>query len=69
VTVRRIAGGVGYLKVSMFPGIVGIEIANEISAAIAELDCEKLVVDLRGNAGGGMGCLRLMSLLVFNCIN
>ena len=64
VTARMLDGGVGYLKVSMFPGIIGIDVANEISAAIAEIIPERLIVDLRGNTGGGLGCLRLMSMLV-----
>jgi carboxyl-terminal processing protease len=64
VTAKRMDDGLGYLKVSMFPGILGIDVANEISAAVSELDRDRLVIDLRGNTGGGMGCLRLMSLLV-----
>ncbi len=64
VTARRMDKGIGQLKVSMFPGILGVEVAQKISAAAQELDCERLVIDLRGNPGGGMGSLRLMSLLV-----
>jgi len=64
VTARMLDRGVGYLKVSMFPGIIGIDVANEISAAIGEMNPERLIVDLRGNTGGGLGCLRLMSMLV-----
>ena len=45
----------------MFPGVIGIDVARDISRAIAELDCTKLIIDLRGNTGGGIGCLRLMS--------
>jgi C-terminal processing protease CtpA/Prc len=47
----------------MFPGMLGIDVARDISAAVSALATEKLVVDLRGNTGGGIGCLRLMSLL------
>jgi carboxyl-terminal processing protease len=52
---------VGWLKVSMFPGAIGIDVAHDIDKAIERLDCDRLVVDLRGNTGGGIGCLRLMS--------
>jgi len=60
---RRLDGGVGLLKIAMFPGIIGIDIANEMTEAVRVLDCDRLVIDLRGNTGGGLGCLRLMSLL------
>jgi C-terminal processing protease CtpA/Prc len=38
-----------------------IDVAHDIDRAIRELDCDRLVVDLRGNPGGGMGSLRVMS--------
>ena len=48
----------------MFPGMVGVEIANQISKLVAGLGkIRGLIVDLRGNTGGGVGALRLMSLL------
>jgi C-terminal processing protease CtpA/Prc len=47
----------------MFPGMLGIDVARDISAAVSALSTKKLVVDLRGNTGGGIGCLRLMSHL------
>jgi carboxyl-terminal processing protease len=57
-------GNIGYLKVNMFPGIIGIEVARDIDAAVASFrDCDRLIVDLRGNSGGGIGGLRLMSYL------
>jgi carboxyl-terminal processing protease len=57
--------GIGYLKVAMFPGIIGVEFAREIDRALEKLrDCDRLIVDLRGNPGGGIGGLRLMSYLV-----
>ena len=34
-----------------------------MSGAVAELACDRLIVDLRGNTGGGIGGLRLMSLM------
>ena len=55
---------IGYLKVAMFPGMVGVDVATEISRAIEALGNVKgLVIDLRGNTGGGVGALRVMSLL------
>src|SRR5882762_909176 len=64
VMISRIGDGVGWLKVTKFPGTIGIDIANEIDHAIQELrDCERLVIDLRGNAGGGLAFLRIMSYL------
>ena len=61
---KRVAEGIGYLKVAMFPGMIGVEVANEISAAIESLgEIHGLIIDLRGNTGGGAGALRLMSLL------
>jgi carboxyl-terminal processing protease len=56
--------GTGLLKVSVFPGVVGIDVAHALDAAIGDLSsCRRLVVDLRGNPGGGIGGLRLMSYL------
>jgi carboxyl-terminal processing protease len=63
VTSRKLDGGIGYLRVSMFPGMLGIDVARDISAAISSLATDRLVIDLRGNTGGGIGCLRLMSVL------
>ena len=55
---------IGYLKVAMFPGMIGVDVANELSKAIVGLGRIKgLIIDLRGNTGGGAGALRLMSLL------
>src|ERR1700720_2617182 len=56
-------GAVGWLKVCMFPGAIGIDVARDIDKAIKGLDCDRLIIDLRGNTGGGIGCLRLMSYL------
>jgi carboxyl-terminal processing protease len=63
VTSRRLDGGIGYLRVSMFPGMLGIDVARDISSAVSALATDRLVIDLRGNTGGGIGCLRLMSIL------
>jgi carboxyl-terminal processing protease len=64
VQLKKLSDRTGYLKVAMFPGMLGVEVSNAMSAAIAELgNIERLIVDLRGNTGGGAGSLRLMSLL------
>lgn len=64
VEARRLEDGIGYLKVAMFPGMVGVVVANEISKAVEQLGpVEGLIIDLRGNTGGGIGALRVMSLL------
>lgn len=63
VTATTLPGGIGLLRVSMFPGILGMDVARDMTRAVDDLACDRLIVDLRGNTGGGIGCLRLMSLL------
>lgn len=64
VEARRIENGTGYLKIAMFPGMVGVVVANQISSGIANLGgIDRLIIDLRGNTGGGIGAIRVMSLL------
>jgi carboxyl-terminal processing protease len=63
VSFTRLEGCIGWLKVCMFPGAIGIDLAHDIDSAIKALDCDRLIIDLRGNTGGGIGCLRLMSYL------
>lgn len=61
---RRLNDEVGYLKVAMFPGMVGVVVANRISEAVESLgNIRELIIDLRGNTGGGVGALRVISLL------
>jgi carboxyl-terminal processing protease len=61
---RKLTPEIGYLKVAMFPGMIGVDVANAMSAAVDDLgNIKGLVVDLRGNTGGGAGAIRLMSLL------
>ena len=65
VLCSQLPDGIGWLKVTMFPGAVGIDLAHMLDTAIAHLqDSTRLVVDLRGNTGGGIGALRLMSYLI-----
>ena len=64
VLYSEIPGRIGWLKVPTFPGAVGIDLAKMFDSAFAQLrDSTRLIVDLRGNTGGGIGGLRLMSYL------
>jgi C-terminal processing protease CtpA/Prc len=64
VEARQLGDGLGYLKIAMFPGMIGVEVANQISRAVDQLGAvDNLIIDLRGNTGGGIGALRAMSLL------
>jgi carboxyl-terminal processing protease len=63
--VASVSGGIGVLKVSLFPGKLGIDFAREVLNAVGTKlkGINALIIDLRGNPGGGAGGLRLMSLL------
>jgi len=64
VHARKLTDDIGLLRVAMFPGAIGIDVAKDIDRGIAALGgCGRLIVDLRGNTGGGIGGLRLMSYL------
>ena len=64
VRTEKLSDEMGLLKVAMFPGAIGIDVAKDIDRGIASLEgCSRLIVDLRGNTGGGIGGLRLMSYL------
>ena len=64
VHAKKLTDDIGLLKVAMFPGAIGIDVAKDIDRGIVALDgCSRLIVDLRGNTGGGIGGLRLMSYL------
>lgn len=64
VTASMLDQEVGYLRVAFFPGVNGQRFAREFEAALAGIgECRRLVVDLRGNLGGFVGSLRLMSAL------
>ncbi|MCI0724426.1 MAG: S41 family peptidase [Acidobacteria bacterium] len=63
---RMLAPGVGFVKVATFPGAVGQSFAKDLDEAIRDLKdhgAQRLIVDVRGNIGGGLGSLRLMSYL------
>ena len=64
VEARHLGEGLGYLKIAMFPGLIGVDVSNKLSSAVDELGAiDGLIIDLRGNTGGGIGALRVMSLL------
>ncbi|AXC15566.1 Carboxyl-terminal protease [Acidisarcina polymorpha] len=64
VSARRVAESTGYVRIASYPGAIGIDVANHISHALQNLGpIDRLIVDLRGNSGGGIGVLRVMSLL------
>ena len=57
---------VGYIRVATFPGAVGLDFArgfDNIIRNFKDQGVERLIVDIRGNIGGGLGSLRLMSYL------
>src|SRR5437879_5267056 len=63
---RTLASDVGYIRVATFPGAVGQSFAGGLDDAIRDLKnrgVQRLIVDIRGNIGGGLGSLRLMSYL------
>jgi C-terminal processing protease CtpA/Prc len=57
--------GVAVVRIPLFPGKLGIDFAAQVSEVFdSQLkSVDRLVLDLRGNPGGGLGCLRLMSIL------
>lgn len=64
---KHLTPDLGYLRVAMFPGTVGMNVSNEISAEASTLEgARALILDLRGNTGGGVGALRVMGLLTPN---
>jgi C-terminal processing protease CtpA/Prc len=63
---RFVPPDIGYIRVATFPGAVGQSFAKALDNAGRELKIrgiQRLVVDTRGNIGGGLGSLRLMSYL------
>jgi carboxyl-terminal processing protease len=52
--------------VSLFPGAIGIDFANELDAIFGGRlkNVERLMIDLRDDPGAGIGGLTLMSYLV-----
>ena len=65
VTAKIASDSLGAVKVSLFPGKIGIDFANHVDTVFREKipNVKRLVIDLRGNPGGGIGGLHLMSYL------
>ena len=64
VHARKLSDRVGYVRVAYFPGAAGDKFALAYERAIAELgQVDGIIIDLRGNIGGGLGSLRVMSSL------
>lgn len=66
VSASMLSNEIGLLKVASFPGASGRTFSARLDAAIESLvrqGCSRLIIDLRGNLGGGLGSLRLMSYL------
>lgn len=58
-----IQDGIAVVKVSLFPGKIGIDFANALTHLFQGkfATADRLLIDLRGNPGGGIGGLRLMT--------
>jgi carboxyl-terminal processing protease len=57
-------GDIGYVRVAEFPGLIGVHVARQIDAAFHRVRrCSRLIVDIRGNPGGGTANLKLMTHL------
>jgi C-terminal processing protease CtpA/Prc len=57
---------IGLLKIAWFGGGMGMQFADSLDAAIRDLRArgsDRLIIDLRGNIGGGLGFARLASYL------
>jgi carboxyl-terminal processing protease len=62
----KIGKNVGLLKITYFPGAMGMTFATALDRAVNDLksqSCDRLIVDLRGNIGGSLGFARLASYL------
>ncbi len=67
VVAKDLGSGIGYVKVSIFPGLLGLDVARTLDEVFASLsDKQIMLIDLRGHLGGGLGVLRLMSHLTPN---
>jgi carboxyl-terminal processing protease len=66
VSHAMVAPGIGLLRVTYFTGELGISFANLLDPAMKSLKesgANRLIIDLRGNIGGGLGLARLASYL------
>lgn len=66
ITHKFLEHRLGYLKIGWFTASMGLGFSKELDTAISDLKahgCERLIIDLRGNIGGGLGFARLASYL------
>jgi carboxyl-terminal processing protease len=64
VTAQWVGPGVGLLRVAFVPRYQRPSVAQALERALAELPkCSRLIIDRRGNLGGFVGSLRLISYL------
>lgn len=62
----KIGQNVGLLKITYFPGAMGMRFATALDRAVNDLkrqNCDRLIIDLRGNIGGSLGFTRLASYM------
>jgi C-terminal processing protease CtpA/Prc len=63
---RILAPGIGFVRVTYFPGAFGLRFGTTLDSAIARLKqqgCDRLIIDLRGSIGGSLGFARLASYM------
>jgi C-terminal processing protease CtpA/Prc len=61
-----VAPTIGLLRIVYFAGATGLRFAKELDAAVTDLKqhgMSRLIIDLRGNIGGGLGLARLASYM------
>jgi C-terminal processing protease CtpA/Prc len=62
----KIGQNLGLLKITYFPGAMGMRFATPLDRAVSDLktqNCDRLIIDLRGNIGGSLGFARLASYM------
>jgi carboxyl-terminal processing protease len=63
---HRMFRNIGILRIAFFSGAFGIRFSRALDAAVESLKaqgCDRLIIDLRGCLGGGLGFARLVSYL------
>jgi carboxyl-terminal processing protease len=67
----KVGQNVGLLKITYFSGAMGMRFATALDRAVNDLkrqNCDRLIIDLRGNLGGSLGFARLASYMCPNQI-
>jgi C-terminal processing protease CtpA/Prc len=66
VSYRMLTRNVGFLRVPFFSGAFGVRFSKSLDTAVEALKaqgCDRLIIDLRGCMGGGLGFARLVGYL------